>query len=316
MSALYYPYFRGRQFELIALRELVAENRLGDGRIIPVVEPVKLSSTLISTLQAFVDAGKDVGIVMNPVYGNFLDEVASSDEETRNKVKDLFSKPNLLRAYIQRRNIDVVVEKQLKFISGNPERSIAVYQSPEMLEASLALQQKMGFSYGMNLVPDAISFRRKIRSNRILFHDCFNKKPRNSDYRDDVDELFSEDILYYADDGYSGFGDYSIIGQEYVDGGFAPWAVAFHIVYKSSEGVLRIRHFVSDRNDGIEDAPGKFAEAARAFVEWLESDGKDCKRTLGVKKICEAYQSEQYPGLGALKKFSIMHHLELVSTMI
>ncbi len=316
MSALYYPYFRGRQFELIALRELVTEKRLGTAGIIPVVEPVKLSSTLISTLQAFVDADKSIGVVINPVYGNFLDEVASSDEETRNKVRDLFSQPSLFRAYIQRRNIDVVVDKQLKFLRANSDRSIAVYQSPEMLEASLALQQKMNFSYGMSLVPDSISFRRKIRANRILFHDCFNKKPRNSDYRDDEDELFSEDILYYTDDGYSGFGDYSIIGQEYVDGGFAPWAVAFHIVYKSGEGALRIRHFVSDRNDGIEDAPGKFAEAARAFSKWLESDGKDCLRTLGITRICDAYQSGQYPGLGALKKFAIMHHLELVSTMI
>ena len=194
MSALYYPYFRGRQYELIALRELVAANRLGDGCIIPIIEPVKLSSTLISTLQAFATADKRIGVVINPVYGNFLDEVAVSDDETQKKVYDLFAHPNLLRAYIQRRNIDIVVEKQIKFLKTSPDRSIAVYQNSEMLEASIAQQTEMGFRYGMNLVPDSISFRRKIRTGRILFHDCFNKKPRNSDYKDEVDELFSEDI--------------------------------------------------------------------------------------------------------------------------
>lgn len=43
---MYFPYLRGRQFELIALRELLENGVLSD-RIIPIIEPVKLSSTLI-----------------------------------------------------------------------------------------------------------------------------------------------------------------------------------------------------------------------------------------------------------------------------
>ena len=42
---MYFPYFRGRQYELIALREL-AQKKLIGSLIIPVVEPVKNSSTL------------------------------------------------------------------------------------------------------------------------------------------------------------------------------------------------------------------------------------------------------------------------------
>ena len=43
---IYFPYLRGRQFELIALRELVEKGVLSS-RITPIIEPVKLSSTLV-----------------------------------------------------------------------------------------------------------------------------------------------------------------------------------------------------------------------------------------------------------------------------
>ena len=44
------------------------------------------------------------------------------------------------------------------------------------------------------------------------------------------------------------FQTYSIVGKEYSDSGFAPYAVAIHIVYPASisDETLRIHHFVSD----------------------------------------------------------------------
>ena len=41
VCSMYFPYLRGRQFELIALRELVEKDVLS-GRIMPIIEPVKL----------------------------------------------------------------------------------------------------------------------------------------------------------------------------------------------------------------------------------------------------------------------------------
>ena len=49
---MYFPYLRGRQFELIALRDLVDKGVLSD-KIIPIIEPVKLSSTLIKTIESY-----------------------------------------------------------------------------------------------------------------------------------------------------------------------------------------------------------------------------------------------------------------------
>ena len=53
---MYFPYLRGRQFELIALRDLVDKGVLSD-KIIPIIEPVKLSSTLIKTIESYGKKG-------------------------------------------------------------------------------------------------------------------------------------------------------------------------------------------------------------------------------------------------------------------
>ena len=122
--------------------------------------------------------------------------------------------------------------------------------------------------------------------------------------------------MFAAEEGYVGTGDFSIIGDEYSDSGFAPYAVAIHIVYEDVKkpGTLRVAHFVSDSNDGHDDPAGKFFEAAGKLVKWAKSSSV-C-RSVGLRSIIDAYESEQYPGLGSLKKFSIMHHLELMSSIL
>jgi hypothetical protein len=123
------------------------------------------------------------------------------------------------------------------------------------------------------------------------------------------DEPFSEDHLYYLEDGYVGFADYSVVGEEYNETGFAPYAVAIHIVYFDTDESLRVKHFVSDSNDDISDPAGKFQEALSKLVEWNEEKKLD---TVAMREFEDLYRREAYPGLGTVKKLSIMHHLELI----
>ena len=143
-----------------------------------------------------------------------------------------------------------------------------------------------------------------------MCEDHFPKQTRNIDYSDIETEFFSSDHLYYADDGYKGFADYSVVGGEYSETGFAPYAVAIHIVYFDEKNILRIAHFVSDSNDDISDPARKFAEAVEKLVEWNKTMKLD---TVGMREFEEAYRNKTYPGLGVVKKYSIMHHLELMS---
>ena len=47
---MYFPYLRGRQFELIAIREMIEKNLIND-KVIPIIEPVKASSTFLKTIE-------------------------------------------------------------------------------------------------------------------------------------------------------------------------------------------------------------------------------------------------------------------------
>ena len=64
---MYFPYLRGRQFELIALRELLEGKRISE-KVIPIIEPVKPSSTLLKTLETSLQLFVVNGIKMNQSY--------------------------------------------------------------------------------------------------------------------------------------------------------------------------------------------------------------------------------------------------------
>ena len=54
----------------------------------------------------------------------------------------------------------------------------------------------------------------------------------------------------------------------------------------------------------------KFAEAVEKLVKWNKTMKLD---TIGIREFEAAYKNKTYPGLGVVKKYSIMHHLELMS---
>ena len=166
-----------------------------------------------------------------------------------------------------------------------------------------------------SIIPYSPAFRRVRKGERVMIDDKFNKLPRNNDYLDCEDEFFSDDHIYCYDDGYKGFSDYSIVGKEYFESGFAPYAVAIHIVYPTAEQgkPLRIHHFVSDSNNDISDPANKFYEALTKLVEWNKDKKLD---TLAMQKFEEMYKNETYPGLGVVKELSIMHHIELMGRIL
>lgn len=299
---MYFPYLRGRQFELLALRELV-ENDVLNNKIIPIIEPVKLSSTLIKTINTYGDNNKLLAYITNPKVGSFSEEL----KEKNNKLKDdlftaLEKNDHILYMYILNPN-----SNPSEFIIKHSNNMGTICDNKDAIDVYKQYFENKDVKY--NLIPDESGFRNKIRKNRVLLADRFNKQNRNNDYIDIEDEPFSEDHLYYADDGYLGFSDYSIIGKEYNETGFAPYAVAIHIVYLADDNSLRVKHFVSDTNDDISNPAGKFKEAVTKLVEWNQKNQLD---TVAMKEFERLYNQQIYPGLGIVKKLSIMHHLELM----
>jgi hypothetical protein len=301
---MYFPYLRGKQFELIALRELVEKGLLSD-KVIPVVEPVKLSSTLVKTLEVYGQKRKQIAFITNPAVGGFQDDLGNPQNRIlRDNLETcLYSyRDTMIFMYILNSQSDpgLFIEKHAERMGTicEDKDSVAVYE-----------QYFSGKAVKFNLIPDDRGIRRKIRQNRVLLDDKFNKKLRNNDYIDRDDEPFSDDHLYYREDHFVGFSDYSVIGREYSETGFAPYAVAIHIVYFDTDQSLRVKHFVSDSNDDISDPAGKFQEALSKLVAWNRKMKLD---TAAMSEFENLYRTETYPGLGTVKKLSIMHHLELI----
>ena len=298
---MYFPYLRGRQYELIALRELV-ERKILSKKIIPVVEPVKLSSTLVKTIEVFGAEQRQVALIMNPVVGSFYNE--AHEEKNKKLLKDY---TNALRdnSYILYMNLLQKDEDPSDFIDVYADNMGTICTDKDAIPVYQNYFEQYDVKY--NFVPDESGFRRRIRKNRVLLEDKFNKQRRNDDYIGVDDESFSEDHLYYSEDGYVGFSDYSIVGEEYNETGFAPFAVAIHIVYFADDESLRIKHFVSDTNDDIRDPAGKFGQAVSKLVKWNRNQKLN---TIAINEFEDLYQRGAYPGLGTVKKLSIMHHLE------
>ena len=305
---MYFPYFRGRQYEMLALKELALEGLLGKS-IIPVVEPVKLMSTFDTTLRMYSQKQYQIALIFNPSVGDFAgDNNFIQDYENR-----LGMIANVMPVLLMSKNTNIV----LTSLAG---KGVSVSNIVAFLDNRDYIgEYKKAFGNVhpcYTLFPDEREFRRTasdVGGAKIMFRDNFAKKARNSDYPDD--SFFTDDHLYYAEDGYTGFGDYSIIGSGYADGGFAPYAVAIHIVYFDAENKMRVRHFISDSNEDISDVQGKFGEAVSKLAEWYD-DGQQRQLTQALSTLLQHARDGYYPGLPTIKKLSIMHHLELVGKFL
>lgn len=306
---MYFPYLRGRQFELIALRELV-ENGLIGKKVIPILEPIKPTSTLAKTLTLYSEKKHLHALVVNPAVGEFVSKIKKKDRDSEQAVNEIYNDLEsdfLVRAYIIKQGTSKSLMKRTdleKLMIINPKR--------DCLEEYLKVYDTIEPSY--TLLPDDRTFSRKAPKSKIMFEDRFPKAAKNADYSKNIDEFFSEDHLYYASEGFKGFSDYTIVGAEYKESGFAPLAVAIHIVYFDKNKVLRVHHFVSDSNDDYNDPAGKFGEALAKLVKWVAEN--NVPKTMGLQAFLDCYEEGKYPGLGTVKKYSIMHHLELMNMFL
>lgn len=308
---MYFPFLRGRQYELIALRELVSKNILSKN-IIPIIEPVKPLPTLQSTLNTFIEKERRLAFVRTPRVGNFVEEGGKEkNASVFNAIKESLDNEYILSAIIYD-------DSKKNYIATYHQEYGVPYSKMLPICLSTDRLEELVFDLGSEspafiIGEDSAKFRRCGVNNRVMINDRFIKLNRNTDYIDRVDEFFSDDHLYFQEDKYIGFSDYSIVGKEYSETGFAPYAVAIHIVYFDDKYNLRIHHFVSDSNNDISDPAGKFYEALEKLVKWNEN--KQLK-TEGMTQFAEMYRTQTYSGLGVVKKLSIMHHLEIIGNYL
>lgn len=308
---MYFPYLRARQFELITLRELVSEDALG--KIMPVLEPVKATfNNLNLAHKAFQEKDFNAYLIVNPIEGDakgdtdiFLTYLSALDNSKFQTAFHFSDNLAYIIASIEKYNLQNCLIIGLDNFS-DEESFKEACENPNITHIMLLEPHKYR------------SLDRSIKNlNKfyIRLDNVFEKQQRNADFLEIPAHKFSEENLYYHEDNYQGFADFTILPKEYTDGGSTPRAVAIHLTYLNHnlENQIWIRHFTSETNDSIANIQGKFAEAASKAIEFCRDLPLVNSATNELKRY---YEERKYPGLGTVKKISIKNHLLVIRNFL
>ena len=308
---MYYPFLRGRQFELIALRELSQENQL-QGYVSSIIEPVKKSlSSLNLANKIFTATNQSNFLVLNPEVGE-----RKGDTEFYldfyNETQECSFKP----AFHYRGNKDYIVEKIEKY----QLRECLILGTNEIQSTDQNFRDVVELKAVNKVVIDDPDrnrdLKRYLQSLNVEFirlDDLFEPEPRNSNFLSIECHRFSEEHKYYLEDNYNGFSDYTVLSSNFIEGGSTPRAVVIHFTYMNDQGQIWIRHFTSNSNDTIADVQGKFGEAAMKAVEYCRAQQL---QNSAIAELEEYFDEGHYPGLGMVKKISIKNHLIVVANYL
>lgn len=302
---------RGKQFELIALREFAIQYPNTE-QIIPIIEPVKSTfNGLTTAARIMFEQNLRFALVLNPADGDF-----------KRITKDILSE------------ISILSENMEKWIptflyQNNGETILSAIQDQELNNVMVIFKNGIDISdsilnflshsqiqYIVNGDPNSrITMRRLslLENKRIIRLDnCFAEQPRNVDYLNIPEDKFTEQHRFYSDDHFYGISDYTALPKDFIDGGMLPYAVAIHMTYEKNQDEIYVRHFVSDTNDDQSNIQRKFFEAATKLKYFFT----DRTKTTAINELITLLDDEKYPGLGVIKKLSIKNHIELMNSIL
>lgn len=310
---MYFPYLRGKQFELIALRELVTLP-LDPDKVVPIVEPVKQGLKSVTTaLKMLRPLNVKIQLIVNPSVGELVGKTAEIitfiDEQIGHGVD------NIIPTFIIQSDNDVALVEKTIAIKGYDTSGYAlIHLAPvRRLDDLSNLTKTTNCLYNTIHINHVFVLRRKFDRKSIL-GDYFRKQRVNADYANDIDETFSSDCFFYQSEGFEAFSDFQGIGSDWIEGGMLPKAVVIHLTYRDpGQDEIRIHHFVSDTNNDTLDIAGKFYEAVTKLVDFCDMLPLD---STAVQIFRNLHKRQAFPGLGTVKKLSIMHHIELIQGLI
>lgn len=310
---MYHPYFRGKQFELIAVRE--SAEVLSHAGFVPIIEPVRETlNGLDRALSAVCEAKGSAIVIVNPDYGDHAGEGA----DISRFLNDGFLEKESINAGILL-NVDMSVSEAMECFEEH-ERHNPVFVHSGFTQAK-DLAQRLGTTlqdtqhvfierYGGKLY-----WRHFRGSNRTLIRDGFVKR-RNADHPEY--ERFSDLHVTYDEEGMDGFGDFLMVGDDYSEGGGPAYAVAIHLTYidPDNDDAMYIYHFLSTSNSTPTDPAGKFGQALDKLMNKLELGNSMLYESSAIAELRELHAKRHFPGLGYIKKLSMKHHIETLANFL
>ncbi len=306
---MYFPYFRGKQYELITIRDNASMIR--ESGIIPVIEPVKENlSSLKKAISGLTKVDGKFILIVNPKHGDLKNNPKPLFEELIDKEPDI-NKGLILGYTVDYRSNLLDIED---FLKEHDKYKIAIIHYGFPKSRDLANYLITFSNVKKHIFIDGYSgklYQRHFKSSeRILIRDGFQLR-KNVEHPDN--EHFSDLHITFKDEGMDGFGDFLIVGDDYMETGGPAYTVAIHLTYLDEEKDMYIRHFLSDRTDSPVDPAGKFLEALGKLITWVDDIDYSGFDSNAYKEFCSLHERRHFPGLGYIKKLSMQHHIELLS---
>ncbi len=225
----YHPYFRGKQYELLCVKENA--ELLARSGFCPIIEPVKNDiGSMLRCLSEIKANGGQAFVVANPGCGALKGGIGN---EFKDKISEVVENSEGLSWIYRAQGVE---EGSIEL---SADRSALLHDRSADASKIRAIADSAGAKFDPNVFIDTKDsgplYRRNFRAgNRILIRDGFRKK-KNSEYLDPDVEHFSDLHVTFEDEGMQGFGDFLTLGDEYSEGGGPAYAVAIHLTFVDEE---------------------------------------------------------------------------------
>ncbi|KAA0468041.1 sce7725 family protein [Klebsiella aerogenes] len=315
---MYYCYLRAKQYELLAVRSCLT--KIVQKNMVAIIEPVRESDRdLYSCLRDARDNNARVILIVNPKCGELEGNERASETLINGAIE---INPQIELGYIvddttsssQLTNFFNFYQSQKKSIIHNGR--YANTQQLLQLESSDNLFKDNIFIDG---TCSAIYISNFNSTSKVLIRDGLNRTQTNAGYASNIIEFFSDLHLNYRQLGFNGFGDFSIVGNYFAEGGGQAITAVIHITYENIDRTeIQVHHFLSDPRVVVEDVAILIDEALEKLDAFLSSQRPDILNwSTACRELVDIYNT---PGgrtnLAYIKKMSIKHHFELMHDIL
>ena len=311
---MYFPYLRGKQFEILAVRE---SGFLSSNRIVPIFEPTTDTGER-STRNRYKRIAENefrFAVIINSDNGT----PPPAPSATIQMINDIESRvPGMVIPAFEIRAGQPI--SQLKDFSTEfaVQQRIIIHRnhthSQTDIDKALAYLPQPAVHIFLDGGVPLTLIRGITAAGKILLRDGFKRCVPNATYpsKSNFDDL----LFNYKSRGYDGFADFSIIGDVYSPGGGAAKHVAIHLTENRDDTTIVTNHFVSTTPPQKGDTQAKYFSALQLLASHAGQPLSASLNTQGMREYYRSNANGHFPGLGKLKQWSIMHHMESIDSTL
>lgn len=311
---MYYCYLRAKQYELLAVRSCLT--KIVQKNMAIIIEPVRESNRdLYSCLRDASNVNARLILIVNPKCG----ELEGNERLTEALIEGAIELyPQVELGFIVD---DTTSTTQVtSFFNTYPQQAKSIVHKGSYVNS----QQLLNLELSDNFFKSNIFIDGKCSASyvsnfnqtfKVLIHDGLNRTQTNAGYANNIIEFFSDLYLNYRQLGFQGFGDFSIVGDHFVEGGGQAVTAVIHLTYENvGHTEILVHHFLSDPRVVAEDVAILIDEALEKLEAFVTNQRPDILNwSTACQELINIYNTPgERTNLAYIKKMTIKNHFELI----